>query len=146
MYLFDTFNGFDERDVEVENTIGEQSFVDSSFNKVGHLADTTVQLVMDKMLYPKNVVIKKGWIPDTFHGMDGRFCFVHPDMDLYLPMLAGLQYFYPKISRRILLHDYFLADLSGVKKAVEDYEKEIGRALIKVPLGDGCTLMLIQAI
>jgi hypothetical protein len=43
-----------------------------------------------------------------------------------------------------LLHDYFVPDLPGVKKAVLDYENEIGVKLTKLPLGDGCTLVVIK--
>ena len=44
----------------------------------------------------------------------------------------------------ILLHDYFVPDLPGVKKAVDEFEIELGRYLHKMPLGDGCTLAVIK--
>jgi O-methyltransferase len=98
LYLFDTFEGFNAKDIATENSIGKKEFVDGTFNEVGLLSNTSINLVMEKMAYPDNVIIKQGWIPDTFSGVDGKFCCVSLDMDLYAPMLAGLRHFYPKLS------------------------------------------------
>ena len=73
------------------------------------------------------------------------FAFVNLDMDLYIPMLEGLRYFGDKMSKYgcILLHDYFSSEFERVEAAVNDYEREIGRELIKLPIGDDCSLAII---
>jgi len=146
LYLFDTFRGFDLRDIEADRKLNNKNFNNSIFNEIGFLSNTNIDLVMSKMLYPKNCIIKAGFVPDTFEGVDDTFCLVNLDMDLYAPMLAALRFFYNKMSQGgvILLHDYFEPDLPGVKKAVDEFEFELGRYLPKMPLGDGCTLVVIK--
>jgi len=147
LYLFDTFKGFNEKDIETERKLNNKYFNNSTCNEVGYLSDTTIDLVMSKMMYPENCIIKAGFVPDTFEGVDDTFCLVNLDMDLYAPMLAALRFFYHKMSQGgvILLHDYFFdPGLSGVQKAVDDFEVELGRYLPKMPLGDGYTLVVIK--
>lgn len=146
LYLFDTFCGFDIRDVEADRKLDNKNFDNGIYNEIGFLSNTNIDVVKKKMAHPKNVIIKAGWVPDTFKDVDDTFCLVNLDMDLYLPMFEGLRFFYDKISkgRVILLHDYLLPDLPGVKKAVEDFELEKGLKLAKMPLGDGCTIAVIK--
>lgn len=140
LYLFDTFQGFDKRDVDYEKT-------NYSFGLEEHqFANTSVDIVLSKMEHPENVVIKKGFFPETAEGVDEKFCFVHLDFDLYLPILEGLRFFYPKMveGAAILIHDYYNIGLPGVKDAIEDYEKEIGRNLYKLPIGDDQSIAIIK--
>lgn len=145
LYLFDTFEGFDERDLTIENNISTVSGIRiKDCNENGYFK-TSTELVMSKMPYKDNVIFKKGWVPDTFAGIDDAFAFVSLDMDLYAPTLAALRFFYPKIQGGgvILLHDYYHASLPGVKKAVDEFENEIG-FLIKAPSFDYCSLAVIK--
>lgn len=105
-----------------------------------------VDLVMSKMPNPNNVFIKKGYFPNTMIDIDSSFVFVNFDMDLYIPMLEGLKYFWGKMSEGgcILLHDYFSAEFKRVKQAVSDFEKQLGEKITKVPVGDDCSLALIR--
>ena len=59
LYLFDTFAGFSSLDTEIES---QYKFSDA---KQGQYADTSVELVMSKMKYPQNIVIKKGYFPES---------------------------------------------------------------------------------
>jgi O-methyltransferase len=58
LYLFDTFEGFDERDVKIElknnYSAGNQDF-----------SNTSVELVLNKMKHKDNCIIKKGFFPET---------------------------------------------------------------------------------
>ena len=132
-YLFDTFEGFDDRDLTVEKTIHHSSFTEQKnlllFQK------TSVPYVLSKMRHPEQIILKKGYIPETLDGVDDRFCFVHLDMDLFAPMYDALKFFYPRMVKggAMLLHDYYNQDLPGVRKAVGDYEQLIGRQLCLVP-------------
>ena len=87
LYLFDTFSGFDERDVETEKKAG------FSEAKVGDYQDTSVERVLEKMKYPNQCIIKKGYFPETAEGIEETFAFVRLDVDMYKPTKAGLEWF-----------------------------------------------------
>ena len=44
----------------------------------------------------------------------------------------------------MLIHDYFNPGYKGVAEAVKDYEKEIGRSLYKLPIGDHCSIAIVK--
>jgi hypothetical protein len=147
LYLFDTFESFSDKDLQQELD------VDAAYSSglKEYLEDTSVQLVMTKMKYPENIIIKKGWFPKTAEGVDDNFIFVSLDMDLYAPMFEGLRFFWNKLVSGgvILLHDYFcsacsMQKLDGVKRAVADFERELGYSVAKTTIGDGCSLAIIK--
>ena len=131
LYLFDTFEGFDARDVSVESQSGYSRAVEGEF------ADTSVDLILSKMAAPERVVVRKGYFPETIPEEETSFALVSLDADLYEPTLQGLRYFYPRLVSGgvILLHDYRNARFSGVCAAVEAFEQENGRMLL-LPVGD----------
>ena len=132
LYLFDTFSGFDKRDVEKEKS-GQFSRAET-----GEFADTSEFAVRKRLLFPHQAIFQKGFFPETAEGLEEEtYALVSLDADLYAPILAGLEYFYPRLNHggMILLHDYNNQRFSGAKRAVEDYEKQHG-ALALVPLCD----------
>lgn len=140
LYLFDTFSGFDERDliVEYENQYSNEI--------LGHFKTTTVSLVLKKCEFPEKVIIKKGYFPQTTENLEKeKFKFVNLDFDLFEPTLAGLKFFYPKMltGSVILIHDYFNEGYKGIKEAVEVYKK-IERNLITMPIGDNYSIAIIK--
>ena len=116
LYLFDTFEGFDKRDLDLENA---HAF--SDMNEGHH--KSSEEKVKGVLPHPENVIIRKGYFPETAAGIDDQFCFVNLDFDLYAPILAGLEFFYPKMVKGgvILVHDFFLAEYAGVKAAVDEF-------------------------
>lgn len=138
-HLFDTFEGFDERDYEFEEFKSETQNIE-------HLKSTSIEMVIGKMPYPDKVIIHPGYFPDTLGDLDENFCFVNLDMDLYKPTLEGLRFFYPRMSESgvILVHDYFSKLFPNVQKAIDDYEKEIGERLIKKPIGDDISIAIVK--
>ncbi|RBP61364.1 O-methyltransferase [Alkalibaculum bacchi] len=120
MYLFDTFEGFDWRDLECENQY------DKSRSKRGDFSDTSMEDVKSVLPYPHMAVFCKGYFPETALGVEDTFAFVSIDTDLYLPTYNGLIYFYPRLSKGgyILVHDYNSTQFPNVKKAVEDFSKK----------------------
>lgn len=145
LYLFDTFEGFSEQDLEVERSQNNEAFLKSIFNDQSLFAGANEQVVLRRMLHPEKCVLKKGYFPETAAGVEGPFCFVNLDMDLYQPMLAGLRFFYDKMCAGgvLLLHDYFHPELPGVKQAVAEFEKERSIKLRKVPIGDFCSIAIL---
>ena len=116
LYLFDTFEGFDEKDAEADRA-GQYSGADFDFS------ETSEELVLGKMEHKENCIIRKGWFPATAEGIDDRFCFVSLDADLYQPILAGLEFFYPRLVRWgvIMVHDFNNEGYSGVRQAVREF-------------------------
>ena len=145
LYLCDTYEGFDIDDLQDEKENNRRSFQESRFLDKFFFAGTSVELVMSKMPNKKQIVIKKGYFPSTMINVDEQFAFVNLDMDLYIPMLEGLKYFWSKMSPGgcILLHDYFSKDFERVQDAVRDFEKTIGKSVVKLPIGDDCSLAII---
>lgn len=136
LHLFDTFEGFAAKDIEKERQY--------SMAQMGDLGNTSVELVMAKMLYPENVLIHKGYFPETAMGLQSKFCFVNLDLDLYEPTYNGLVFFGERMVKNgvILVHDYFSDTFKGPKAAVDRYLEE--RKLIeKYPIGDGISIMLV---
>jgi hypothetical protein len=147
LYLFDTFGGFSIQDIEKELSLGDDSFAKSAVAlDKNRLKDTSVESVMQQMPHPEKCIIKKGYFPETAIGIEDSFCFVNLDMDLYQPMLAGLNFFWDKMTRGgvILLHDYYNLTWKGVAQAVEDFEKTIGKNICKTPIGDFISMALIK--
>jgi len=152
LYLFDTFEGFTQKDLNYERGLNNSEFLngifnnDSCFNIGG--PEYAIELVKRKMTYPENVVIKKGYFPDSAVDVDAgeKFCFVNLDMDLYLPILNGLRFFWDKVvsGGSIAVHDYFRADLPGVRDAIRDFEAEKGIKLAKTPIGDRCSMLILK--
>ena len=75
LYLFDTFEGFDERDIETDQQYDLSQTSSAALNE--KLKDTSVQIVLDKMPFPERCNVKKGYFPDTSEGVPGdiRFAF-----------------------------------------------------------------------
>jgi len=146
LYLFDTFSGFDSNDIQVERKLGESGFINGAFNNQIVFSNASVRIVIERMLYKDNCIIKKGYFPETASDVKGQFCFVNLDMDLYQPMLAGLEFFYDKMCDGgvILLHDYFSYELPGVRHAVEVFERKRNRKLYKITIGDFCSIAVLK--
>ncbi|PWM36807.1 MAG: hypothetical protein DBX46_04140 [Clostridiales bacterium] len=132
LHLFDTFEGFDARDITTEN---EHHCSSAS---AGDFSDTSVQKVLASLPCPEQAIVHKGYFPQTTDGLATEtYALVSLDADLYAPTFAGLEYFHPRLCHggAIVLHDYNSARFSGVKKAVKDYEAKHGRLLL-MPLPD----------
>lgn len=139
LYLFDTFEGFDQRDIAVERQVSTSRAAARDFS------DTNVERVLARMPHREQIVVRKGFFPQTAEGVEDTFAVVSMDVDLYAPTLAGLEWFYPRLASGgvILLHDYNSTQFDGVAKAVEEYEKHHG-FLPLAPLNDlhGTALIL----
>ena len=129
LYLFDTFQGFEHKDIDVEKA---NNFSDGTQD----FSDTSVDLVLNKMLYPNNCIVKKGFFPETAVDVSDKFCFVSLDADLYEPIYQGLKFFYDKLERGgyIFVHDYNNDNYTGAKEAVQKFCKETNISF--TPIGD----------
>ncbi len=131
-HLFDTFSGFDERDIAIEKLEGY------SQQESGHFQITSEDIVLSKFTNPDMAIIHKGFFPETTKGLpEEKYLFVSLDFDLYQPTLEGLRYFVPKMVQGgcILVDDYFGVGYKGIKEAVKHFEQEY-KVLKKGPIGD----------
>jgi O-methyltransferase len=136
LYLFDTFEGFDDRNIEREKTenfsTGAQDF-----------SYTSVQSVLKQMPHPEKCIPVKGFFPDTTKGINDSFAFVSIDADLYEPVYAGLQYFYPRLEKGgyIFVHDFNNDSYKGSRKAVEQFCSEQGISFVPLPDSGGSAII-----
>ena len=116
LYLFDTFEGFDRRDIDKENSLnlssGEQDF-----------SNTSIAAVLKRIPFPEKCIPVKGFFPESAEVIEDRFVLVSIDADLYQPIYAGLEYFYPRLVRGgyILIHDFNNDNYKGSRQAVEEF-------------------------
>lgn len=136
LHLFDTFEGFDKRDIIKEGNYSKA--------KQGEYNNTSIELVLKKMYCSQKCIIHKGYFPETAQGIGNRFCFVNLDVDLYEPTYNGLCFFHDKITENgiILVHDYFTENFKGPKYAVDRFVSEHKNRVKIFPIGDGVSIAL----
>lgn len=134
-YLLDTFEGFSQRDL-----IGIDEWA-----KQGAFNDTSLDAVR-KLVGEHNVKFIKGFFPETAGELpeDGEYCFVHIDCDLYAPVRAALEYFYPRLVAGgfLIVHDYSSLCWDGAEKAVDEFFAD--KPECPLPLPDGAGSVVIR--
>lgn len=138
MHLFDTFAGLPEKDLAMER--GEAA----TYTPV-NFADTSIEKVKKTLGDIADYEIHEGYFPETTRGLENEsFALVNMDADLYNPTIAGLEFFYPRLSPGgvLLVHDYNYK-WEGVMKAVDEFAAQITEPVIPVPDMDG-TVMIIK--
>ncbi len=162
LHCFDTFEGFDLRDVATER--GRTTVR----TRAGQFANTTLEQARRTILgrdaahadprdpsgHGSDVAgagvagadgagadgaalhLHQGFFPDTFAGLEQRrWRLVHLDADLYAPTRAALERFWPRMvpGGILLVHDYN-SHFAGTRQAVDEYFAPLG--LDPVPLCD----------
>ena len=123
-YLFDTFEGFPSNDLEPNVTIDDR------------FSDTTVEAVLQKVGDTRNIIIKKGFVPDTLNGLESeQFAFVLLDLDLFNPTISSLNYFYPRLVKGgyLVIHDYNNSESNwACKRAVDEFMRDKKEKIIEI--------------
>jgi macrocin-O-methyltransferase TylF-like protien len=122
VWLFDTFQGFDERDLVGGDEAKPLVFGDTSIDQVRDIVgEDAVRFVKGR--FPQSV-------PAELY--ESRFCLAHIDCDLYEPTKAGLEFFYPRLSPGglLIVHDYANPWWDGIKRAVDEYCTVIPEKLV----------------
>lgn len=137
LYLIDTFEGFDARNVKTERKKG---FSEGNED----FTQTSIELVLNQMAYKKNCIVKKGFFPETMNNVEDSFCFVSLDMDLYEATLSGLNWFWPRMVNGgvIFVHDCRNQSYIGCRKAVEEFALVNHVGFIVLPDGEGSAVMM----
>lgn len=138
LYLFDTFSGLPEIDRENDLTITSTAFSQGgreslALNQGKFSAE--YEDVRDYLSAYENILFHVGIFPDTTKGLEKRtFSFVHLDADIYSSTIAGLNFFYPRLSPGGILisHDYGTVSCPGVKKAFDEFMLNKSEMLIEL--------------
>lgn len=151
-YLYDTFSGFDQHDIEIEKHHQYTSiefFESANYFKRTQFktSEEQIEYVQKRLKHPANAVFKKGYFPETAREDENNlFAFVSLDMDLYQPILSGIEFFYPRLNKGgyMMIHDYNHREFHGIKKAVAECEKIFG-IIPKFPLPDqGGSIVIVK--
>ena len=125
LYLLDTFSGFDDRDLE-----------GSEQHLKGEFGDTALDYVK-RRVGEQNTFFISGFFPETASQLNaaGRYSLVHIDTDLYAPIKAGLEYFYPRLNPGgfLIMHDYMSLCWDGAIRAVDEFFQDKPEFIIPVP-------------
>jgi hypothetical protein len=126
LYLYDTFEGFPEEDLVNYDEGQKRFFSDTSDIFVKKYIDANEDVILIKGYFPKSI---------PWEQRNLKFSFVNIDCDLYKPMLAGLEFFYPRLSEggMIFLHDYSSGYWNGCKQAIDEYCEKNGIQFVLLP-------------
>ena len=142
LYLFDTFEGFDSRDFDT---------VDSSKQSI--LSDTALRFADTSLEIAKNTIgsnctqchFIQGYFPDSIQAehKNKQYAIVSLDCDLYEPMKAGLEFFYPLMppGGLLLLHDYSSLHWPGAKIAVDEFCMQHQENVVLMPDKSGSAII-----
>lgn len=125
IYLLDTYEGFDEKDLSSNEK-----------HLRGAFSDTSLKAVRDRVGEQDTVFIK-GYFPDTASQIpnNSKFSLVHIDCDLEAPMRAALEYFYPRMQPGgfILMHDYSSLFWDGTQRTIDEFFSNKPECVVPLP-------------
>lgn len=136
-YLLDTFEGFAAKDLKAEG-------MPVGFNGEAAFANTSLELAR-RNIAPVSDTLRfiQGWFPQsaTEEMRADRFAFVHLDADLEAPILAGLEFFWPRLSDggMIVVHDYNA--WPGARTAVDAFRQRTRVVAIPMPDKSGSVVL-----
>jgi Macrocin-O-methyltransferase (TylF) len=132
-FLFDTFSGFDCRDL-----------VGSDANPAVQFEDATLEAV-ESLVGKEAVTYIKGFFPQSTIQieMPTEIAVAHIDCDLYQPMRAGLEVFFPRISLGglLILHDYSSGAWPGTTRAVNEFFASRAEKPVLIPDKSGTAMV-----
>ena len=135
LYLFDTFEGFHSQDLRGPDRTGVP----------GHFGDTSLETVK-AFVGTHGVEYIVGRFPESLTQLPipQQFSIVHLDCDLHDPMLAGLTFFYPRLSPGglLILHDYSSGHWSGGCQAIDAFMADKPERLVLMPDKSGTAIMI----
>lgn len=111
--LFDTFEGFDRRDLVGVDQRRPNEFEDTSLPEVrSFVGESNVRYFAG--YFPASVPTELG---------TAQFAVVHLDCDLYEPIKAGMEFFFPRLAPGglMIVHDYSGIHWHGVRRAVDEF-------------------------
>jgi O-methyltransferase len=139
LLLFDTFTGFDARDLARNEALGLGG-------APYPLSPMSGETVLGRLPRHDRAELHPGWFPESAAGLeDRRFALVHIDVGLYQPTYAALRWFSGRVSRRgyILVADYAHRRTVGVGRAVRQHAEETGASYVVLPDRSGTAIFAV---
>lgn len=137
LYLFDTFTGYDERDIAKEKEL-KCSETEAGGRYAFQKPEIQIEKLKERLPHPEMAEVRNGWFPETAMTLENeKFALVNLDVQLYLPTYTGIEFFFPRMVQGgiIILNGYGDSHFRGVRKAIEDLEEKYG-AFLLIPFGD----------
>jgi hypothetical protein len=136
VHLFDTFGGFDPLDIKgVDAGARKEEFEGTSV--------ATARQIIGAAWSACRVV--PGYFPQSLEPLhrDKMYAVVSIDCDLYEPMKAGLEFFYPRmpVGGTLLLHDYSSCHWPGAKRAIDEFCAATGERPTLMPDKSGSVVI-----
>ena len=136
LWLFDTFAGFDARDLARESSGNARSF---------RFDDTSAEAVARYLGDSPLVRLCPGYFPATATQVpqNERFALVHLDADLYQPTRDALEFFYPRVvpGGLMIVHDYSSLGWPGIAEAVDGFFADKPESPVLVPDKSGTAIV-----
>jgi hypothetical protein len=134
-YLFDTFEGVDERQLrDAEINKGTIAYFREMYK------DDIYDDVVKNFSEFKNAKIVKGIVPASLTTVDiGKVAYLSIDMNNAAPEIAAVNYFWDRLSpgAPILLDDYGFINYETQKQAFDAWAKEHNVQILALPTGQG---------
>jgi len=113
LFLFDTFGGFSAEHADTDESGAKEGDYSASLEGVKAFVGSGETIHYCPGVFPETASM----VPDGI-----RFALVHLDCDLYEPMKAAVEFFYPRLNPggMLIIHDYAGTAWPGVKKAVDE--------------------------
>ena len=112
LFLFDTFVGMPATDKNRD------------LHREGDFSDTSAEQVEAFINAPEVAILRKGYIPDTFSGLESnRIAFAHIDVDIYKSVIDSIKFIWPRLSSGgfVVFDDYGFPSCPGVLQAVDEF-------------------------
>jgi O-methyltransferase len=112
IYLFDTFEGMPETDAQKD------------LHQKGDFSDTSLDAVKAYVGHPELTVLRQGFIPDTFAGLESAsIAFAHIDVDIYQSVLDCTRFIWPRLAVGgfVIFDDYGFPTCPGARSAVDEF-------------------------
>ena len=127
VYLFDTYEGFDGEDLHGIDADKTMAFANTSVDVVrGVVGESRTNCIYVKGRFPGSIAAAH---------RERQYALVSIDCDLYEPMKAALEFFYPRMPRggMLLLHDYSSLQWNGAKQAIDEFCRQSGEFIVLMP-------------
>lgn len=136
-YLFDTYDGIpSEQMSEAERRLGREALSKAVYR------DCYEATKRSFAHYPR-VQLVRGIVPDTLSTVQiDRVCYLSLDMNIVLPEIAAIEYFWDKLSpgAPVVLDDYGKAKFIEQKRAMDAFAARRGVKILNLPTGQGLLL------
>lgn len=134
LFLFDTFSGFDQRDLVGADQSQKRDF-----------SDTSIDYVRETVGHSEITTYLRGFFPETVTDevRASTFALAHIDCDLYEPMKAALAFFYERMPRggMLILHDYSSTTWAGATQAINEFCAATGEFVTLWPDKSGTAMI-----